>query len=120
MSVKKWEMNMCCSMQIESLHKQLLECRHEGRKKDISLCPDIMAAPHDETLFDGLMLYIRSIDNGKIQVSGTVFYWSPPKGYWDKSAVICTFDNIDVCIDWLSKKSTASEEGTEVLYEKCS
>lgn len=120
MNVWKWEMKMCCSMQIESLHKQLLECKHEGRTEEIALRPNVTAAPHDETLFDGLMLDVRSKDNNKLQVSGTVFYWSLSKGYWQESTVICIFENIDTCIDWLSNKSAAGEECSEVLYEKCS
>lgn len=119
MDVWKWEMKMCCGMQIESLQTQLLECKQKGQTTDIAVRPKYPAAPHDEMLFDSVTLFARSKDDGKIEVSGTVNYWSSSKGYWHESAVIRTFDGIDACIDWLNNASAASEECAEILDEKC-
>ena len=119
MNVWKWEMDMCCSMQIESLRKQLQECKNKGITTEIALSPEYPAAPRNESLFDCVMLYAKSLKDCKLEVSGTVFYWSPGRGNWQKSSVIRIFDNLDECINWLSNEDKASEECTEFLYEKC-
>ena len=119
MNVWKWEMDMCCSMHINSLYKQLKELKEKGITTCIAVHPKYPAAPHDETLFDCVMLYAKSIDNGKMEISGTVFYWSPSKGNWQKSTVIRTFADIDECIAWLANENAASNECAEILYERC-
>lgn len=120
MNVWKWEMDMCCSMHIESLYKQLLLCKEQGMSTGISVQPRYPAAPHDETLFDCVMLYAKSVgETGAMEISGTVFYWSPSKGDWQKSTVIRTFDNLDDCIAWLKNENAASEECAEIFYERC-
>lgn len=119
MNVWKWEMDMCCSMHIETLYKQLNEIKENGVSADIAVHPDYSAAPHDETLFDCIMLYAKSIDDTKMEITGTVFYWSPYRGHWEKSTVIRTFANLDECLAWLSNKNAASDECAEILYERC-
>ena len=52
MNVWKWEMDMCCSMHIESLYKLLKEYKEKGVLTGIAVSPKFPAAPHDETLFD--------------------------------------------------------------------
>lgn len=120
MNVWKWEMDMCCSMHIESLYKLLKEYKEKGVLTGIAVSPKFPAAPHDETLFDCVMLYAKSVDDSeKIEISGTVFYWSPLKGDWQKSTVIRTFAGLEECIAWLGNENAASTECAEILYERC-
>lgn len=119
MSVWKWEMGMCCRMHIESLYKLLSELKDRDVSSGIVVHPDYYATPFNDTLFDSIMLYAKSIDNGKIEISGTVFYWTPGTEGWKKSTVIRTFPNLDESLAWLSNKDAARDECTELFYERC-
>lgn len=110
-SVRRYEMETCCRMQIESLLELLYECRRSNNGSAISVTPRYLAAPHDDSLFDSLRLYIKTIDGGKLELSGTVYYWNPVDGSREEKAVIRIFDSLDSCIAWL-------ESGTDAI-EKC-
>jgi len=119
MDVWKWEMSSCCRMNIEALYKRLLENKSKAGEGEFILDSGIAAAPHDETLFDYVTFYAKSIENGCIEISGKVHYWHPTDGSWDKSAVIRIFKNIDKCLEWLLDYRLACEESTEKISEKC-
>lgn len=120
MDVWKWEMDMCCSMQIESLYKKLLVCKEKGTMTGICLRANIPAAPMNESLFDNVMLFVESDEkDGKIVVTGKVHYWSPVKGSWNKTTEIRSFDSFDECLEWMENENVASKECAEILYERC-
>jgi len=103
-------------MQIEQLYEKVLECKQNDVSKGFSAAPRGQAAPHDETLFDGVRLYAESADGSHIEISGTVTYWNPVDGYSQESTVIRQFDDIDSCLAWLKNKGAASDECATTLY----
>lgn len=117
--IKKWEMEMCCDSHVESLLKMLQTCKDRGHIKGFYLTPNYAAAPQDETLFDSVRLYAKSVDEGNmIELSGEVTYWNPFSGFVGKTAVIHTFHSIDECVDWL-KDHNVSKECAEILFSSC-
>lgn len=78
--VWKWELRMCCSMHVESLYKQLLQCLQQGTTTGINLSPDYAAAPHDETLFDSVMLSLKSTEEGALELHGAEARGEDPRG----------------------------------------
>ena len=119
-NVWKWEMESCCCMNLEDLYKQLSELYEKGKTIDISISPDFKAAPHDETLFDGVVLLVKSTDEGKIEVNGVVYYWHATDGGWHENTVIRTFEKIEDCLQWLKNDDyAASKECSDILYERC-
>jgi len=106
---------MCCDMHIESLYKQLQECLQKGQRTGINLSPQYAAAPHDETLFDSVMLSLKSTADGTLELRGAVSYWNPAQGYHGQSTTIRAFANADDCLTWLQDSSAASEECADVM-----
>lgn len=119
-SIWKWEMKMCCSLHIHSLLELLQKCQDEGDTTGICVCPDYGAAPRNESLFDTVALQAKSTGDGeKIEISGTVTYWSPSKSFWEESTVIRSFVSLDECITWLKNENAASEECADILEKNC-
>ena len=116
LDIRKHEMYSCCRMNIEDLYKQLLEISDTPSVTDFSITPKFMAAPHNEMLFEGVDLYIKTND-GKIDVTGTVHFWHSTDGGWSKTATIHTFDTIEDCLEWLKNESEACQECTDILSE---
>lgn len=116
--VWKFEMRLCCSMNIEDLYKQLLEISDTPSVTDFSITPKFMAAPQNEMLFEGVDLYIKTND-GKIDVTGTVHYWHSTDGSHSKTTTIHSFDTIEDCLEWLKNESASCEECASILYERC-
>lgn len=118
--VWKWEIKMCCSLHIQSLLKLLQKCQDEGDTTEICVCPNYGAAPHDELLFDSVVLQAKSMGDGeKIEISGTVTYWSPGTSFWEKSTTIRSFASLDECMTWLKNERAASEECADILGKNC-
>ena len=116
--VWKFEMRLCCGMNIKDLYDQLLEIRNFQNISDYAITPHCMAAPHNESLVDGVRLYVKT-NSGKIDVTGTVFYWHVTEGSWQKSTTIHSFDTIEECLEWLKNESAACEECANILNERC-
>lgn len=120
MNVWKWEMEMCCSLHVNSLLKLLQACKEEGKTTGINVCPNYGAAPHDESLFDSVTLSAKSVgEDVKIEITGTVTYWNPYDSFRSKSTVIRSFNSLDECMAWLMNENTASKECAELLEEHC-
>lgn len=119
MDTWKWEMEMCCSMHIQSLYEKLLQCQQQGITTGINVAPDYGAAPYDETLFDTLRLSVKTTEEGLLALRGAVSYWSPRSGFSGKSSTIRTFDNLESCLEWMENKSAASDECAEIMSERC-
>ncbi len=106
-----WEMEMCFSMQLNGLKKDLLERKGKPVTEVIKMHSGIYSAPRNESLFDGLHCWMELAPDGHIKVFGAVNYWHPDRGGWGKSAVIKTFDTFDDCLEWLDdRESTSSQE----------
>ena len=101
MSVRDFEMEMCCSMQVRSLIHELELCKQVDDTKDRMVHPRYPAAPRDDTLFDSMNLYAKLDENGKVELSGTVFYWNHIDGDTQETTVIENFPDIDACLEWL-------------------
>ena len=101
MSVRHFEMEMCCSMQVRSLIHELELCKQVGDTKDRMVHPRYPAAPRDDTLFDSMNLYAKLDKEGKVELSGTVFYWNHIDGDTQETTVIEKFPDIDACLEWL-------------------
>ena len=101
MSVRDFEMEMCCSMQVRSLIHELELCKQVGDTKDRMVHPRYPAAPRDDTLFDSMNLYAKLDEDGKVELSGTVFYWNHIDGDTQETTVIENFPDIDSCLEWL-------------------
>ncbi len=101
MSRYDYEMEMCCSMQVSSLIHELELCKRVGDTTDSTVHPRYPAAPRDDTLFDCMNLYAKMDNEGKVELSGTVFYWNPVDGDSQKTVVIEHFPDIDACLEWL-------------------
>ena len=120
MDVWKYEMESCCSMILQELYEKLKELCDNGNTAAFSISPQYMAAPRNEMLFDGVDIYVRSKDDGKIEVEGIVHYWHPDEGGSRKRTVIRTFDNIQDCLQWLKNEQyAASKECADILAERC-
>jgi len=83
------------------------------------LSSGIAAAPHDELLFDSVSFYLKTVDDGYMELIGKVHCWNPTDGHYDKSAVIRTFDGIDKCLEWLTSGWPAVDESADILADKC-
>lgn len=114
MDVWLWEMDMCCSMQLEELAKKLIES--PDLPAGTSLRSGIASAPHDESLFDSMWLWLDSAPDGKLVLSGTVHSWLPEKGPWDKTGVIRSFDGQEDFLEWINIGG-ASEQCAEAVRE---
>ena len=101
MSVYDFEMEMCCSMQVRSLIHELELCKQVGATTGRMVSPRYPAAPRDDTLFDSMNLYAKLDDEGKVELSGTVFYWNHIDGDTQETTVIENFPDIDACLEWL-------------------
>ena len=55
----------------------------------------------DDTLFDSMNLYAKLADDGKVELSGTVFYWNHIDGDTQQTTIIENFPDIDACLEWL-------------------
>lgn len=119
MNIWKSEMTSCCRMNIEALYKRLMENKEGAGVAGFLLSSGIAAAPHDETLFDSVTFYVKTVDNGSNELIGKVHYWHPTDGPSDKTAIIRTFDDIDKCMEWLTDKWQAIDESAGVMAEKC-
>ena len=120
MDVWKWEMESCCSMILRELYEKMKELFDNGDTTVISISPQFLAAPRNETLFDGVSLYVKSQDDGKIKVEGVVYYWHATEGRSHKSTEIRDFENIEDCLQWLKNEQYAgSNECADIFNERC-
>lgn len=107
MSVRDFEMEMCCSMQVRSLIHELELCKQAGDVTGGMVHPRYPAAPRDDTLFDSMNLYAKLADDGKVELSGTVFYWNHIDGDTQQTTIIENFPDIDACLEWLKSGEKA-------------
>ena len=119
MDIWKSEMISCCGMNIEALYERLQDNREKAADAGFVLSSGIAAAPYDETLFDSVTFYVKTVDDGSMELIGKVHYWHPTDGPSDKTAVIRIFDDIDKCLGWLTDKWPAVNESADILAEKC-
>ena len=115
MDIWKSEMESCCRMHIRDLYDLLKEYLDNDKTEPIFLSPKYAAAPHDESLFDCVILSIKADLDGKLILSGTVKYWNPVDGGWKKTADIRCFDDAANCLEWLSDVGPAGQECAEIL-----
>ncbi len=116
----KFEMESCCSMNIDALYKRLLENKEKAKEAGFLLSSGIAAAPHDEMLFECVTFYVKTVEDGELEVTATVHYWHATDGAWDKSAIIRRFKDIDECLEWLKNKEwVPSHESADILAEQC-
>ena len=101
MSVRDFEMEMCCDMQVGCLIRELELCKQAGNTKGRVVHPRYPAAPSRDTLFDSMNLYARLDDDGKVELSGAVFYWNHANGDSQETTIIKNFADIDACLQWL-------------------
>ena len=101
MGVYDFEMEMCCDMQVGSLIRELELCKQTDDIKGRIVHPRYPAAPSRDTLFDSMNLYARLDDDGKVELSGAVFYRSHGDGDSKTTRIIKTFPDIDACLEWL-------------------
>lgn len=113
MSTYDYEMEMCCSMQVRSLIHELELCKKVGDVTGRFVHPRYPAAPSRDTLFDSMNLYAKLDDEGKVELSGTVFFWNHIDGDTQQTTVIEHFPNIDACLQWLK-----SGEKSEYIASK--
>lgn len=118
MDIWKSEMTSCCRMNIEALYKRLMENKEKTGQADFLLNSGIAAAPHDEMLFDSVTFYVKTVENGILELTAKVHYWHTTDGAWDKVAVIRTFPDVEKCLEWLNKDE-ASKESVDIIAEKC-
>lgn len=114
-SVRRYEMESCCGMQIDSLLELLKKCKQNNITTGISVKPECMAAPENDSLFDCLRLFAKSTENDAIEISGTVYYCYPDNT--EESATIRTFKSLDDCIAWLSSKNSAEECAEKLMHK---
>lgn len=107
MGVYDFEMEMCCSMQVSSLIHELEQCKQRGDVKGRVVHPLYPAAPSRDTLFDSMNLYARLDDEGKVELSGAVYYWNHIDGDTQQTTIIKTFSDIDTCLEWLKGEETS-------------
>ena len=88
-------------MQVRSLIHELELCKQVGATTGRMVSPRYPAAPRDDTLFDSMSLYAKLDDEGKVELSGTVFYWNHIDGDTQETTVIENFPNTDACLEWL-------------------
>lgn len=119
MDIWKSEMESCCRMHLRDLYGLLKEYLKNGNKEPISLSPKYAAAPHDESLFDCMVLSIKADQDGKLIISCKVKYWHPVDGGWNKTADIRCFDDTDSCLEWLADVGPAGRECAEILAKRC-
>ena len=115
-----WEMEMCCSMELEALREKM--SAYQGRRIAPGTVIDsgMYACPMEETLFEGLDFRVVVHENGQLEVIGKVRYWHPTDGGWDRIASLRTFDTLDDCNQWLKDENNASrEECARILKEQC-
>lgn len=116
MDVWKWEMEMCCSMQLSALAENLSKSGERRLTPGTTVGSGVTSAPRDEMLFDAVRIHARVSDEERIDVIGTVFYWRIDKGDWSRTARLRTFDNLNQCLDWLKdEKGSASKECAEIF-----
>jgi hypothetical protein len=101
MGVYDFEMEMCCDMQVGSLIRELELCKQTGDTKGRIVHPRYPAAPSRDTLFDSMNLYARLDDDGKVELSGAVFYRNHADGDSQETTKIKDFADIDACLEWL-------------------
>lgn len=118
MDIWKSEMTLCCCMNIEALYKRLLENKEKAGQAGFLLSSGIAAAPHDEMLFDSVTFYVKTVVDGKLELTAKVHYWHAKDGPWDKVAVIGTFSDVAKIMEWLNKDE-ASKESADIIAEKC-
>ena len=101
MSVYDFEMEMCCDMQVDSLIHELELCKKVDETTDRVVTSRFPSAPRNDSLFDSMRLYAKLDDEGKVELSGTVFYWNHIDGDSHNTTIIKTFPDIDACLKWL-------------------
>ena len=104
MSVYDFEMEMCCDMQVGCLIRELELCKQAGNTRGRIVHPRYPAAPSRDTLFFFFFLYARLDDDGKVELSGAVFYWNRDT---QETTVIENFPDIDACLEWLKSGGKA-------------
>ena len=119
MDIWKSEMESCCSMNIDSLYKRLMENKEKVGEPGFLLSSGIAAAPHDEMLFDSVTFYVKTVEDSKLELTAKVHYWHATDGAWDKVAVIDKFSDIDECLLWLNDNRNASKQSADILAKKC-
>ena len=110
----RFNMDMCCSMQISTLRTRLEECKRDGRINCV-VGPRFPAASNEDYLFDCMNLYARLKEDGQVVVEGVVFYDDDTH----KSAVIRSFKDLDDCLAWIGNEYAAGDECVKVLNENC-
>ena len=107
-------------MNIDALYKRLLQNREKAGEVGFILNSGIAAAPHDEMLFDSVTFNVRTVENGKLELTAKVHYWHTTDGAWDKIAVIRRFIDVHDCLEWLKNKEWASShESADILAKQC-
>ena len=112
-------MESCCSMNIDALYKRLQENKEKAGAAGFLLSSGIAAAPHDEMLFDSVSFFVKTVEDGMIELTAKVHYWHTKDGAWDKSVKIRRFKDVDECLEWLKNEEWASSyESADILAEQ--
>lgn len=115
-NVWKWEMQLCCSMQLEALYKKLT-ASPDIMSENESIWSGICSAPRNELLFDAVNFFLRKADGNRLEIYGIVHYLHPVKGPWNSSAVLRVFDTLQECLEWLKDPEMKnSQECAEIFY----
>jgi hypothetical protein len=101
MSVYDFEMEMCSDMQVDSLIHELELCKEVGETTGRVVTSRYPSAPRNDSLFDSMRLYAKLDDDGKVELSGAVFYRNHGDGDSKTTRIIKTFPDIDACLEWL-------------------
>lgn len=99
MSVYRFDMEMCYSMQFRSPIHELELCKQVGDVTGLIVHPRYQAASRDETPFDAMNLYTKLVDNRRVEQSGTVFYRNHLDGDTQENIIIENFPDIGACLE---------------------
>ena len=113
-----WEMEMCCSMELEGLRKKMCEIPAADVVPGTVIDSGITACPHDEMLFEALRFWINVLENGSFEVVGRIFYWHAVDGGWNKTATLKTFNSRESCLEWLQDTNYESREECALIFKK--
>ena len=116
--MSRWEMeiDMCCDNQVGSLYDVLMERKNsEGFKSGDVITSAIASAPFTESLYDSLRLYVRINEDNSVELIGKISYWQADRGYYGSDTHIRDFKDINECIEWLGRSSSASDYCTEAF-----
>ena len=117
-NVYELEVEWAINSQIKSLGKVLHDFQKPTENCELAIRSSIVSAPHNESLFDSLVIFVQLDNDGKAHLRGTISEYNYPQDDIVYKYEIISFSSFDELLVWFDNYYDVKEKCYEVMLGK--